>query len=131
MKIFRTESSRTVCTTQAMSKSGGNHSQSPRLLSCVSLLSSFFQSSCVNPFRFVISLKTCLTISLVSSSNALMSSARLPLLSGDFAFLGLLIAVCNSSVVISGILVISSVLLQCTSVLLLFSSSPNSCSDSS
>ena len=46
-------------------------------------------------------------------------------------FLSLLIAVCNSSVVISGILVVSSVLMLCTSVLLLFSSSPNSCSDSS
>ena len=31
---------RTVCTTQAMSKSGGSYSHSPRLLSCVSLLSS-------------------------------------------------------------------------------------------
>ena len=46
-------------------------------------------------------------------------------------FLSLLIAVCNSSVVISGILVISSVLLLCTSVLLSFSFSPISCSDSS
>ena len=50
----------------------------------------------------MISLKISLTISLVSSSHALMSSALIPLLSGDFLFLSLLIAVRNSSVVISG-----------------------------
>ena len=52
-------------------------------------------------------------------------------LSGDLPFLSLLIAVRNSSVVISGIFVISLVLLLCTSVLLSFSFSPISCSDSS
>ena len=43
--------------------------------------------------------------SLVSSSQALMSSARVPLLSGDLPVLSLLI--CSSSVVISGILLSS------------------------
>ena len=42
--IFRTELSRTVCTTRAMSKSGGSYSHFPRLLSCVSLLSSLSSS---------------------------------------------------------------------------------------
>ena len=51
----------------------------------------------------MISLKICLTISLVSSSQALMSSARIPLLSGDLPFLSLQIGFCSSSVVISGI----------------------------
>ena len=78
--IFRTELSRTVCTTRAMSKSGGGYSHFPRLLSCVSLLSSL---SSVNSFHLIISLKICLTISLVSSSHALTSSARIPLLSWD------------------------------------------------
>ena len=50
-----------------------------------------------------------------------MSSARIPLLSRDLLSLSLLIAVRHSSVVISGILVISLVLLLCTSVLLSFS----------
>ena len=57
----------------------------------------------------MISLKICLNISLVSSSHALMSSVLIPLLSGDLPFLSLMIAVRNSSVVISGILVISLV----------------------
>ena len=52
----------------------------------------------------MISLKSCLIISLVSSSQALMSSARIPLLSGDLPVLSLLIALCSSSVEISGIL---------------------------
>ena len=44
----------------------------------------------------------CLTISFVSSSHALMSSALIPLLSADLPFfLNLLIAVCNSFVAIS------------------------------
>ena len=50
---------------------------------------------------------------------------------GFALFLSLLIAVRNSSVVISGILVISLVLLLCTSMLLTLSSSPISCSVSS
>ena len=74
----------------------------------------------MNSSLFIISLKSCLTISLVSSSHALTSSARIPWLSGDLPFLSLLIAVCNSSVVISGIPAVSPVLLLCTSVLLLF-----------
>ena len=130
--IFRTEPSRTVCTTKAMSKSGGSHWRSPRIpFLCITFIFTLFHSSSVKLFLFMISLKICLTISLVSSSHALMSTARTPLLSGDLPFLSLLIADCNSSVVISEILVVSSVMLWCTSMLLLFSSSPNSCSDSS
>ena len=40
----------------------------------------------LNSFCFMISLKICLTISLVSSSHAVTSSARIPLLSGDLPF---------------------------------------------
>ena len=39
-----------------------------------------------NSFCFTISLKICLTISLVSSSHALISSALIPLLSADLFF---------------------------------------------
>ena len=60
----------------------------------------------------MISLKSCLTIFLVSSSQALTSSARIPLLCGDLPFVSLLIALCNSSVVISSILVSS--LISCS-----------------
>ena len=42
--IFHTLLTRTVCTTRAMSKSGGSYSHFPRLLSCVSLLSSLSSS---------------------------------------------------------------------------------------
>ena len=54
----------------------------------------------MNSFLFIISLKICLNVSLVSLSHALMSSAMIPLLSGDLP-LSLLIAVRNSTVVIS------------------------------
>ena len=57
----------------------------------------------------MISLKSCLIISLVSSSQDLMSSAHIPSLSGDLPFLSLLIALCNSSVVIPSILLSSLV----------------------
>ena len=113
--IFRTETSRTLCTTQAMSWLGGSYLHFPRHLSCVTLfIFTFFQASSVNSFRLLISLKICLTISFVSSSQALMSSARIPSLSGDLPFMSILIASCNSSFVVSGILVISSVSLMCT-----------------
>ena len=96
---------------------------------CNTFIFTFFQASGVISFCLMISLKICLTISFVSSSQALMSSARIPSLSGDLPFLSFLIASCNSSLVISGILVISSVSLMCTSVLLSFPYS--SCSLSS
>ena len=83
----------------------------------VTFIVSFRQASGVNSFCFTIPLKICLTTSIVSSSHALMSSALIPLLSADLP-LSLLIAVCNSSVVISGILIISLVSLFCTSMLL-------------
>ena len=108
--IFRTELSRIVCTTQVMSKSGGSCSHSLRSpFLYITLIFTFFHSSGVKLFLFMISLKSCLTMSLVSSSQAVMSSARIPLLSGDLPFLSLLIALCNSSVVISGILLSSLV----------------------
>ena len=65
-----------------MSRSGGSYSHFPHVLSCVSLLSSLSNPQGVNSFRLKISLKICLTISLVSSSH----SARIPLLSGDLPF---------------------------------------------
>ena len=40
----------------------------------------------MNSFCFMLSLKICLTISLVSSSHAWMSSALIPLLFGDLPF---------------------------------------------
>ena len=43
----------------------------------------------------MISLKSCLTISFVSSSQALMSSALIPLLPADLPVLSLLIALCR------------------------------------
>ena len=52
----------------------------------ITFMFTFFHASDVNSFCFMISLKICLTISLVSSSHALMSSARIPLLSGDLPF---------------------------------------------
>ena len=101
-----------------MSRSGDSYQHFPHLLLCIRDLKSYrrerqnnftsFHASGVNSFRFMISLKICLTMSLVSSSHALMSSARIPLLSGDLPFLSLLIAVRNSSVVISGVLFSSS-----------------------
>ena len=48
-----------------------------------------------------------------------MSSALIPLLSGDLPFLSLLLAVRNSTVVISGILLTSFVLFLCTSPFLI------------
>ena len=85
--ILRTESSRTVCTTQAMSVSGGSYLHFPRHLSCVTLLFSLYSKLQARiHFAFMISLKICLTISFLSSSQALMSSARIPLLSGDLPF---------------------------------------------
>ena len=70
----------------------------------------------------MISLKSCLIISLVSSSQTSMSSARIPLLSGDLLFLCLLIAFCNSSVVISNILLSSLVSCSKSSLVVLVKS---------
>ena len=53
---------------------------------CITFILTFFHASGVNSFCFLISLKFCLTISLVSSSLALVSSALIPVLSADSPF---------------------------------------------
>ena len=99
---FCTVLSRTVCTTLAMSISGGSYLHFPHHspFLCNTFIFTFFHASGVNSFCLKIWLKICLTISFVSSSQAVMSSARIPSLSGDLPFLSFLIASCNSSVVI-------------------------------
>ena len=77
----------TVWTTLATSRSGGSFQHFPHLLFlCITFILTFFHASGVNSFCFMISLKICLTISVVSRPHALMSSSLIPLLSGDLPF---------------------------------------------
>ena len=93
-KICCTESSRTVCTTQAKSISGGSFQHFQHLQFFVSRFYLHFLPGVKREFilsnDFVEDLShhffRCLTISCVSSSQALMSSARIPSLSGDLPF---------------------------------------------
>ena len=72
-------------------------------------------------FLFMISLKNCLTISLVSSTQTLMSWTRISFLSGDLP-LSLLIAFCNTSVVILDILLSSLISCSKSSLIVLVKS---------
>ena len=70
-----------------MCRSDGSFRHFPYLLFlCITCIFTFSHASGVNSLCFVISLKICLTISLVQSSDALMSSVLIPLLSGDLPF---------------------------------------------
>ena len=96
------ELSRTVCTALAEYKLGGSSWRLLRFLFCDNFDS--YSSPCFwSATLCITSLKICLIISFVMSSQSLMCSALIPLLSQAFPLLSLLIADCISSAGISGI----------------------------
>ena len=110
---FSKASPRTVCTTRAMNKSGGSYSHFPRVLSCVSLYRHFlpvFRREFLSLNNLVEDLSHHFSRLLIKIFNVFGSNSFV--VRKVAFFLSLLIAVCNSSVVITGILVVSSVLLS-------------------